>query len=149
LNLSSLAITPTNLYRKRLSRFRKDSAIKITTMPVFSNVGEPSCGTPWTRSATAVVFGLAGVQGRVFGIYRSQTKRIISALGIEKHHLARLSSAVHGYWFHYKFSYSSRTAIATSWTVCGNQLHLASKCHVRQRDNRQEGLGAGYLQSSN
>jgi hypothetical protein len=46
LNLSSLAITPTDLYRKRLSRFRKDSAIKITTMPVFSNVGEPSCVAP-------------------------------------------------------------------------------------------------------
>jgi hypothetical protein len=43
LNLSSLAITPTDLYRKRLSRLRKDSAIKITAMPVFSNVGEPSC----------------------------------------------------------------------------------------------------------
>jgi hypothetical protein len=46
LNLSSLAITPTDLYRKRLSRLRKDSAIKITAMPVFSNVGEPSCVAP-------------------------------------------------------------------------------------------------------
>ena len=46
LNLSSLAITPTDLYRKRLSRWRKDSAIKITAMPVFSNVGEPSCVAP-------------------------------------------------------------------------------------------------------
>jgi hypothetical protein len=84
LNLSSLAITPTDLYRKRLSRLREDSAIKITAMPVFSNVGEPSCvAPPCTRSAAAVVFGLAGVEDRLFGTYRLQTERIISALGIE------------------------------------------------------------------
>jgi hypothetical protein len=84
LNLSSLAITPTDLYRKRLSRWRKDSAIKITAMPVFSSVGEPSYVPPsCTRGATAVVFGLAGVEDRFFGTYRSQTERIISALGIE------------------------------------------------------------------
>ena len=84
LNLSSLAITPTDLYRKRLSRLRKDSAIKITAMPVFSNVGEPSCvAPPCTRGATAVVFGLAGVEDRFFTTYRSRTERIIATLGIE------------------------------------------------------------------
>jgi hypothetical protein len=31
-----------------------------------------------------VVFGLAGVEDRIFGIYRSEVERIISALGIEK-----------------------------------------------------------------
>jgi hypothetical protein len=85
LNLSSAAITPTNLYSKRLSEWRDGNAIKITPIPVFSNVGEPGCGpAPCARTAAAVVFGLAGVEEYVFGIYRSATERIISALGIEK-----------------------------------------------------------------
>jgi hypothetical protein len=85
LNLSSAAITPTDLYRKRLSEWRDGNAIKITPMPVFSNVGEPGCGpTPCARTAAAVVFGLSGVENYVFGIYRSEIERIISALGIEK-----------------------------------------------------------------
>jgi hypothetical protein len=85
LNLSSAAITPTDLYRKRLSEWRDDNAIKITPMPVFSNVGEPGCGSaPCARTAAAVVFGLSGVEDYVFGVYRSEIERIISALGIEK-----------------------------------------------------------------
>jgi hypothetical protein len=60
-------------------------AIKITAMPVFSNVGEPGCGSaPCERAAAAVVFGLAGVEDRIFGTYRFEIERIISALGIEK-----------------------------------------------------------------
>jgi len=51
---------------------------------VFSNVGEPGCGSaPCARTATAVVFGLAGVEDRLFGTHRSQIERVISALGIE------------------------------------------------------------------
>jgi hypothetical protein len=85
LKLSSAAITPTDLYRKRLSEWRDGNTIKITAMPVFSNVGEPGCEcAPCTRTAAAVVFGLAGVEDRIFGIYRSEVERIISALGIEK-----------------------------------------------------------------
>jgi hypothetical protein len=85
LNLSSAAITPTDLYRKRLSEWRDGNAIEITPMPVFSNVGEPGCGSaPCARTAAAVVFGLSGVEDYVFGIYRSEIERIISALGIEK-----------------------------------------------------------------
>jgi hypothetical protein len=85
LKLSSAAITPTDLYRKRLSEWRDGNTIKITAMPVFSNVGEPGCGcASCTRTAAAVVFGLAGVEDRIFGIYRSEVERIISALGIEK-----------------------------------------------------------------
>ena len=54
-------------------------------MPVFSNVGEPGFrSAPRTRSAAAVVFGLAGVEDRLFGIYRPDLERIIAALGIEK-----------------------------------------------------------------
>jgi hypothetical protein len=84
LNLSSTAITTTDLYSKRLSEWRDGRAIKITAMPVFSNVGEPGCGfAPCTRNATAVVFGHAGVEDHLFGTYRLQTERIISALGIE------------------------------------------------------------------
>jgi hypothetical protein len=85
LNLSSVAITPTDLYRKRLSAWRARDATKITAMPVFSNVGEPGCGSaPCARTAAGVVFGLAGVEDRLFGIYRSEIERIISTLGIEK-----------------------------------------------------------------
>jgi len=85
LNLSSAAITPTDLYGKRLSEWRDGDAPKITAMPVFSNVGEPGCGSaPSERIAAAVVFGLAGVEDRLFGIYRSEIERIVSALGIEK-----------------------------------------------------------------
>jgi hypothetical protein len=51
---------------------------------VFSNVGEPGRGLhPFERAATAVVFGLAGVEERLFGIYRSQLERIVTAFGIE------------------------------------------------------------------
>jgi hypothetical protein len=85
LNLSSAAITPTDLYSKHLSEWRDGRATKITAMPVFSGVGEPGCGSaPCQRTATAVVFGLAGVEDRLFGIYRSEIERIVSALGIEK-----------------------------------------------------------------
>jgi hypothetical protein len=84
LKLSSAAITPTDLYRERLSEWRDGDATKITAMPVFSNVGEPGCGSPpCARTAAAVVFGHAGVD-YIFGIYRSEIERLISALGIEK-----------------------------------------------------------------
>src|SRR5262249_9713854 len=76
---------PTDLYRKRLSEWRDGNGIKITPMPVFSNVGEPGCGPdPCARTAAAVVFGLSGVENHVFGIYRSEIERIISALGMKK-----------------------------------------------------------------
>jgi hypothetical protein len=85
LKLTSAALTPTDLYRKRLSEWRDGDAAKITAMPVYSNVGEPGCGcAPCTRTAAAVVFGLTGVEDRIFGIYRSEVERIVSALGIEK-----------------------------------------------------------------
>jgi hypothetical protein len=85
LTLSSAAITPTDLYSERLSKWGDGDATKITAMPVFSNVGEPGRGSaPSARISAAVVFGLAGVEDRLFGIYRSEIERIISALGIEK-----------------------------------------------------------------
>src|SRR5262249_43420890 len=69
LNLSSAAITPTDWYRKRLSEWRDSRSIEVTAMPVFSNVGEPGrISAPRTRSAAAVVFGLAGVEDHLFGI---------------------------------------------------------------------------------
>jgi hypothetical protein len=85
LNLSSAAITPTDFYRKCLTAWGGDRSIEITTMPVFSNVGESGCGSaPRTRSAAAVVFGLAGVEDRLFGIYRTDLERLVAAMGIEK-----------------------------------------------------------------
>src|SRR5262249_16653815 len=84
LNTSSAAITTTELYSKRLLGLREDSTIRVTAMPVFSNVGEPDCGlAPSLRNATAVVFGLAGVEDHLFGTYRAEIERVISALGIE------------------------------------------------------------------
>src|SRR5262249_32062537 len=85
LNLSSATITTTDLYRKRLLEWRDGDASKIMAMPVFSGVGEPGCGSaPCARTAAAVVFGLTGVEDYIFGAYRSEIERIISALGIEK-----------------------------------------------------------------
>jgi hypothetical protein len=85
LHLSAAAITPIGLYCKQLSEWRDGRATKITAMPVFSNMGEPGCGpAPCARNATAVVFGLAGVEDRVFGIFRPDMERIIAALGIKK-----------------------------------------------------------------
>jgi hypothetical protein len=85
LHLSSAAITPIGLYCKQLSEWRDGRATQITAMPVFSNVGEPGCGpAPCTRIATAVVFGLAGVEDRLFGIFRPDMERIVAALGIKK-----------------------------------------------------------------
>lgn len=85
LNLSSAVITPTDLYSKRLSEWRHGNATKIRAMPVFSNVGEPDRGSvPCARSGAAVVFGLSGVEDRLFGSYRSELERIVSALNIEK-----------------------------------------------------------------
>lgn len=85
LHLSSAAITPTDLYSRSLSQWRDRNVSKITAMPVFSNVGEPGCGSaPCARTAAAVVFGRAGVEDRLFGTYHSKIERIISVLGIEK-----------------------------------------------------------------
>ena len=86
LTLSSAAITPTNLLRQRLSDWRNDDDDKtVTAMPVFSNVGEPGCGAgPCARAPTAVVFGLTGVEDRLFGTYRSEVERTVRTLGIER-----------------------------------------------------------------
>jgi hypothetical protein len=55
------------------------------TMPVFSNVGEGGCGlVAAKRDAIAVVFGLSGVETRLYGAYRAQLERTISILGIEQ-----------------------------------------------------------------
>jgi hypothetical protein len=85
LHLSSAAITPTNFYKRRLSDWQPRSPREISVLPVFSNIGEPGCGTaPYARRPTAVVFGLAGVENYLYGLYRSQAERMISALGIKE-----------------------------------------------------------------
>ncbi len=86
LTLSSAALTPTNLVRRCLSDWRNDDDGKtVTAMPVFSNVGEPGRGAgPCARAATAVVFGLSGVEDRLFGTYRSDVERVVRTLGIER-----------------------------------------------------------------
>jgi hypothetical protein len=85
LNLSSGVVVPTDLHRKRLLQWRACSDIEITRMSVFSNVGEPGCGLPSSaRPPTAVVFGLASVEDRTFGRYRSEIEQIVKILGINK-----------------------------------------------------------------
>jgi hypothetical protein len=54
-------------------------------MPVFSNVGESGCGlAPHERAPYAVIFGLAGVEERMFGVYRCDIERAVRKLGVEK-----------------------------------------------------------------
>jgi hypothetical protein len=83
LKLSSDAIAPTELYRDWL--LHRSSGARISCMPVFSNVGEPSCQRPpCARAAAAVIFGLAGVEDRLFGLYRADVEHVISTMAIEK-----------------------------------------------------------------
>jgi hypothetical protein len=85
LRMSSKAITPTRRQRELLSRLQPATGIEIASMPVLSNVGELGCGPqPHARAATAAVFGLAGVEGRLYGIYRQHIERLVRALRIEK-----------------------------------------------------------------
>lgn len=86
LRLSSTAVTPTKLYRKRLLHWANGIEGKVVTaLPVFSNVGEPGWGpSPGARGATAVVFGLPGVEDRLFGVYRAEVERIVSGLEVEE-----------------------------------------------------------------
>jgi hypothetical protein len=57
----------------------------IASMPVFSNVGEPEHVPPLgARRPSAVVFGLAGVEDRLFRDLRPQLERAIVCLGIEE-----------------------------------------------------------------
>jgi hypothetical protein len=83
LNLSSDTVTPTELYRDQLLHWNKRA--RVACMPVFSNVGEPGCGRPpCARPATAVIFGLSGVEDRLFGVYRSELARVVRIMGIKK-----------------------------------------------------------------
>ena len=83
--LSSRAIVTTDLCGARLVQWTNNSGSGITCMSVFSNVGEPGCGLPpGARPATAVVFGLAGVEDRIFGIYRREVERLVILLRVER-----------------------------------------------------------------
>lgn len=83
LKISSEAITPTTVFERQLIEW--DKSIPVRCVPVFSNVGEPGLGDPpGARPKTAIVFGLAGVETRIFGHYREQLERLIALLGIEE-----------------------------------------------------------------
>jgi hypothetical protein len=84
LTLSSAAITSTTLYKNRLTQF--DVRIpEIVCMPVFSNIGEPGYGRPpFARPAAAVIFGLAGVEDHLYGVYRKNIERIVSIMRIDE-----------------------------------------------------------------
>jgi hypothetical protein len=54
-------------------------------MPVFSNVGEGGDElVAGKREAIAVVFGLSGVETRLYGAYRAQLETVVSVLRIQK-----------------------------------------------------------------
>lgn len=85
LRLSSGAITTTERYRDQLSKWQEVRDRKITAIPVFSNMGEPSrSAPPSARAATALVFGLAATEDRLFRTYRPAIERAIATLGIER-----------------------------------------------------------------
>jgi hypothetical protein len=81
LRLTSEGVTPTNVFRDRLLKWNGDARIRC--MPVFSNVGEPGCGLPPNaRDPEAVIFGLAGVDDRIVGLYRPEIEHFIKTMGI-------------------------------------------------------------------
>jgi len=83
LDLSSEVITPTEIFRDRLLEWSRGSQIR--PLPVFSNVGEAGCASPpAARAASAIVFGLGGVENRIFGLYRERVERIVETMGIEE-----------------------------------------------------------------
>ena len=84
LNLSSGAITATSFNQEWLQDRNRNHA-EIIRMPVFSNIGEPGSGrAPCARAGTAVVFGLAGVEDRLYGGYRKEIEHVLMTRGIEK-----------------------------------------------------------------
>lgn len=83
-DLSLGAITPTSLNRSWLQECGRGHA-EIICMPVFSNIGEPgSAPAPCARAGTAVVFGLAGVEERLYGEYGQAIERALITLGVKK-----------------------------------------------------------------
>jgi len=83
LDASSSAVATTELFRDRLREWNPRA--RIAAMPVFSNVGEPeNVAPPGTRRSSAVVFGLAGVEDRLFRDFRPELECAIVSLGIEE-----------------------------------------------------------------
>jgi hypothetical protein len=66
-------------------RWSTSGETEVAHIPVFSNIGEPGKGrAPLQRPATAVVFGLAGVEDRIYGMYWAKLEPILSNLGVTK-----------------------------------------------------------------
>jgi hypothetical protein len=85
LNLSSTAVTTVTVCKHELDLWNKTNGTEINLMPVFSSIGEPRvCKQPDERENTAVIFGLAGVEDRLFGSYRNQLERIIAMMRIQR-----------------------------------------------------------------
>lgn len=85
LQLSAAVITPLELYKRCLIDLNGGKDGKITCMPVFSNVGHPGRGSPpEARASTGIVFGLAGVENRIFKKYGPKLERLIELLGIDE-----------------------------------------------------------------
>jgi len=83
LDASSYGVATTELYRDRLLEWNPRA--RIAAVPVFSNVGEPEhVAPPGARRSSAVVFGLAGVEDRLFRDLRPQLECAIVRLGIEE-----------------------------------------------------------------
>jgi hypothetical protein len=83
LETSSYAVATTELFRDQLLEWNPRKQVAL--MPVFSNVGEPGQIVPsGARRSNAVVFGLAGVEDRLFRDLRPNLESAIARLGIEE-----------------------------------------------------------------
>lgn len=80
---SDACVTSNELFAAILRRWVP--AEKISTLPVFSNIGEPVTLPSWNeRAARLVVFGTPGLRQRAYGRMRGELASAIESLGIEE-----------------------------------------------------------------
>jgi len=84
-HLSDACITSGETYRQILQSMSGASGPTISTLPIFSNVGEPDNVPPLgSRSRRAVIFGGAATKRRVYGHSLKQFGEILGSLRFEE-----------------------------------------------------------------